>query len=105
MRPVDITLTTVTSSAWVPLDTTQNPASISIGCRVIGTATYGVEYTYDDPFNTTPVAFGYLTQIPSGSTANKDVIGLTGPVRAVRLTTAAVTGGGVKMTVLQGLGL
>lgn len=105
MRPVDITLTAPGTSAWVPLDVTQNPASISIGCRVIGTATYGVEYTYDDPFNTTPVAFGYLTQIPSGSTANKDVIGLTGPVHAVRLNASAAATGGVKMTVLQGLGL
>lgn len=106
MRPVDVTISTVTTSAWIPLDITENPASISIGCRILAgaTASYGVEYTYDDPYTTTPVAFGSLTQIPAGSTTNKDVVGLLGPVRAVRLNVTAVTGAGVKMTILQGIG-
>ncbi len=107
MRPVNVTVSTVASSAWIPLDITENPASLSIGCRILAgaTATYGVEITYDDPFDavTAPVAFGYLSDIPSGSTINKDSR-LTGPVRAARLTVAAVTGNGVKMTILQGLG-
>lgn len=108
MRPVNVTVATVSASNWLPLDITENPASISIGCRILAgaTATYGCEYTYDDIFDSTvtPVAFGSLTGIPTGSTTSKDVIGLTGPVRAVRLNVAAVTGSGVKMTILQGLG-
>jgi hypothetical protein len=108
MRPVNVTIATISVGNWIPLDVTENPASIAIGCRILAaaTATYGVEYTYDDPFDTVtaPVAFGYLTGIPSGTVASKDTA-LTSPVRAVRLNVSAVTGAGVKMTVLQGLGL
>jgi hypothetical protein len=107
MRPVNVTVNTVAASAWIPLDVTENPASTQIGCRVLAgaTATYGVDYTYDDPFDTTtaPVVFSQLTNIPTGSTANKDQT-LSGPIRAVRLNVAAVTGAGVKMTILQGIG-
>lgn len=107
MRPVDVIVSTISSSNWIPLDITENPSSISIGCRLraAATATFGVEYTYDDPFDpvTAPVSFGYLTGIPSGTTANKDTQ-LAAPIRAVRLTVTAVTGSGVKMTILSGLG-
>jgi len=105
MRPVNQTVTTVTAGAWIPLDVTQNPFSCSVGCRNLGGATYGVDYTYDDPFDAVnaPVVFGQLTNIPTGSTTNKDQF-LTSPIRAVRLN-VAVAGSGVKMTVIQGLGL
>lgn len=105
MRPVNQTVTTVTSGAWIPLDVTQNPFSASVGCRNLGGATYQVDYTYDDPFDAAvaPVVFGQLTNIPVGSTTNKDQF-LTSPIRAVRLT-VTVAGSGVKLTVIQGLGL
>jgi hypothetical protein len=106
MRPVNQTVSTVTSGPWIPLDITQNPFSCSVGCRVLTGSTYQVDYTYDDPFDTVtvPVAFGQLTNMPAGSTANKDQF-LTAPIRAVRLTVTVAAGNGVKMTVIQGLGL
>lgn len=105
MRPVNQTVTTVASGAWLPLDITQNPFSCAVGCRNLGGATYQVDYTYDDPFDAVnaPAVFGQLTNMPVGSTTNKDQP-LTAPVRAVRLT-VTVAGSGVKLTVLQGLGL
>jgi hypothetical protein len=64
-----------------------------------------VDYTYDDPFDAVnaPVVFGQLANLPVGSTTNKDQF-LTSPIRAVRLT-VTVAGSGVKLTVIQGLGL
>lgn len=106
MRPATLSLnaSATGASAWLPLDITENPTSLSIGVTITATATYGVEYTYDDPFSASPapVAFGYLTDIPSGTTANKDAR-FTAPVRAVRLNVAANTGN-VKLTALQGIG-
>ena len=105
MCPVNQTVTTVSSGAWIPLDITQNPFSCSVGVRNLGGATYQVDYTYDDPFDTVnvPVVFGQLSGIPASTTANKDQF-LTSPIRAVRLT-VTVAGSGAKMTVIQGLGL
>ena len=105
MRPVNQTVTTVASGAWIPLDVTQNPFSCSVGCRNLGGATYQADYTYDDPLDSTvtPAVFGQLTNIPASTTTNKDQF-LTAPIRAVRLT-VTVAGSGVKMTVVQGLGL
>lgn len=106
MRPVNQTVNTVSSGPWLPLDVTQNPFSCAVGCRVLAASTYQVDYTYDDPFDpvNAPVVFGQLTGVPAGSTTNKDQT-LTAPVRAVRLTVAVASGAGVKMTVIQGLGL
>ena len=106
MRPVNQIINTVTSGPWIPLDITQNPFNAAVGCRVLAASTYQVDYTYDDPFDTVtaPTVFGQLTNIPVGSTANKDQQ-LVAPVRAVRLTVTVASGAGVKMTVLQGLGL
>jgi hypothetical protein len=105
MRPVNRTITTITADVWVPLDVTQNPFLCQVGCRNLGGATYQVDYTYDDPFDAVnaPVVFGQLTNMPAGSTTSKDQT-LTGAVRAVRLN-VTVAGSGVKMTVIQGLGL
>lgn len=105
MRPVNQIVTTVTAGAWIPLDITQNPFNCSVGCRNLGGATYQVDYTYDDPFDavTQPVVFGQLTNMPAGTTTSKDQQ-LQAPVRAIRLN-VTIAGSGVKMTVLQGLGL
>jgi hypothetical protein len=104
MRPAVLSSTTTGTTAWLPLDITENPSSLAIGVTISATASYGVEYTYDDPFVTSPapVAFGFLTGIPSGTTTNKEHVSTT-PVRAVRLNIASNTGT-VKLTALTGLG-
>lgn len=104
MRPVNQTVTTAASGAWIPLDITEQPFNCTVACRNLGGATYQVDYTYDDIFDTavTPAVFGQLSGIPASTTTNKDQF-LTAPIRAVRLT-VTVAGSGVKMTVLQGLG-
>jgi hypothetical protein len=105
MRPVNQTVSTVSSGTWIPLDVTQNPFSCSVGCLVLAASTYQVDYTYDDPFDTVnvPVVFGQLSGIPAATAVSKDQF-LTAPIRAVRLTLTVASGAGVKMTVIQGLG-
>jgi hypothetical protein len=107
MRPAVLskTASSTGTTAWLPLNITQNPFSCSIGVVLSATGTYGVEYTYDDPFDTvtSPVVFGTLTGLSAGTTTNKDVF-LTAPVRAVRLNVTVNTDV-VKLTALQGLGL
>lgn len=106
MRPASVskTASATGTTAWLPLDITQNPFNASLNVKLSATATYGVEYTYDDVFDSTvtPTAWP-LTAIPAGSTTNKDA-GLTAPIRAVRLNVAANTGS-VTLTAIQGLGL
>ncbi len=104
MRPVVVKKEASATGAtpWVPLDFTQNILNVGIGVTLDATATFGVEVTYDDVFDTTvtPVAMPW-GDIPAGTTANI-FKPLNTPVRAVRLNVAANTGN-VKMTVIQGI--
>ena len=102
MRPKKVTVTGVAASNWLPVDYKQDPMNLGVGCVVVsGTATYSVEYTFDDVFDTTvtPVAFA-LSTITAATTSKDGVINT--PVRAIRLN---VTGGAspvVSMTMIQG---
>jgi hypothetical protein len=102
MRPKKITVTGTGQSAWIPVDYKQDPCNIGLAGTVSATATYGVEHTFDDIYDTavTPIAFPNAT-IPAGTTANKDG-NIAFPVRAVRLNVAASTGS-VSLTIIQGL--
>lgn len=102
MRPKKITVSAVTASAWLPVDYKQDPMNLSVGCVVVsGTATYSVEYTYDDIFDTTvtPVAFS-LSTITAQTTSKDGAINL--PVRAIRLNVTAGISPVVTMTMIQG---
>jgi len=104
MTPQVISLSSLGSTAWIPVDYKQNPFNIGLACVVSNTPnlTYQVEFTLDDIFNTsiTPTAFTHslLVGKPSDFSSNQTV-----PVRAIRLTTTAYTSGTVTLTVLQGV--
>jgi len=68
---------------------------------VSGTATYTVQHTFDDVFDTsvTPVAFDNASI--AAQTTNKDG-NYAFPVRALRLTVTAGAAPVVKLTILQG---
>jgi|SRR5215831_18836782 len=75
MRTVRLTTNGVSVSAVCPIDQYQNPTSIALGVIVTGSATYTVEYTYDDVFSPTfnPAAatwFPHPTLVTQ--TTNKD---------------------------------
>jgi len=104
MTPQVISLSSLGSTAWIPVDYKQNPFNIGLACVVSNTPnlTYQVEFTLDDIFNTsiTPTAFTHslLVGKTSDFSSNQTV-----PVRAIRLTTTAYTSGTVTLTALQGV--
>ena len=103
MRPKKVTVTGVAISNWLPVDYKQDPMNLSVGCVLVsGTATYSVEYTYDEIFDTTvtPVAFS-LAAITAATTSKDGSI--NAPVRAIRLNVTAGSSPVVSMTMLQGL--
>jgi len=103
MRPKKVTVTGVGTSNWLPVDYKQDPMNLSTGCVLVsGTATYSVEYTYDDVFDSavTPVAFA-LAAITAATTSKDGVINQ--PVRAIRLNVTGGTSPVVSMSMIQGL--
>jgi len=104
MTPQVISLSSLGSTAWIPVDYKQNPFNISIACVVSDTPnlTYQVEFTLDDIFNPaiTPKAFVHNTI--TGRTSDFSAT-QTQPIRAIRITTTAYISGTVTMTALQGI--
>lgn len=101
MRPKKVTVTGVAASPWIPVDYKQDPMNVGVGCVVSATATYSVEYTLDDVFDTTVTPVAFVLSSISAATTSKDGV-INTPVRAVRLNVSASTGS-VYMNVIQGL--
>ena len=103
MRAQSVTLSSATTSNAIPMDYAIAPFSVSLAGVVTGTATWKVQYTYDDVFNpnVTPNWFDHATL--TGKTANADGT-ITNPVKAVRLNVTAYTNGTITLTILQGRG-
>ena len=92
------------TAAPVILDWTLVPFNASFAVEMQGntTATFGVQFTLDDPTTATPKWF-YDSNVGQNSTATF-VGNYIAPVRAVRLETVSLTSGGsIIFAVLQGL--
>ena len=103
MRPVRVTLTAPGVSAPIILDHYRSPFSVGVGVTLSGTASYSVEYTYDDVFSGTfnpGTAQWFVTSgIPASTATSKDGV-ISSPVMAVRLNAVSLSGT-LTMTVLQ----
>jgi hypothetical protein len=103
MRPQVITQTGTGTTAWIPVDYKQSPFAIGLGVVInSGTATYTVEHTFDDIFDSTVTATAFPHPTVAAQTTNKDG-NYAFPVRAIRLNVTAGTSPVVTMTALQGL--
>lgn len=102
MRPTSVTVSSATSSAWIPVDYTQNNFNVGIFISMTGTATWSVQVTSDNIFDptVTPVAIAALSPLDTNTT--NEIGSITTPVRAIRLNVSAWTSGDVVMTVVQG---
>lgn len=94
------TVSSQTTSPWIPLDDNQAAFSATVAVAVSGTLTYTVEFTLDniqDPA-VTPVAFpiGLVGETASNTTFIKS------PVKAIRLNVTAFTSGSATIGVRQG---
>jgi len=94
------TVSSQTTSPWIPLDDNQAAFSATIAVAVSGTLTYSVEFTLDnvqDPA-VTPVAFpiGLVGETTSNTTFIKS------PVKAIRLNVTSFTSGSATIGARQG---
>ena len=48
MNVSKVSVTGVGTSAWIPVDYTQNAFAIGFGCVTSGAVTYDVQHTFDD---------------------------------------------------------
>lgn len=105
MRPISKSYNSTGAKEWIPLDYIQTPFNVGVNVNLVGagTATYGVELTFDNVFDpaVTPVAIPFAS-IPTGTTADA-YAGLTVPCMALRLNVAALSGS-IELKVFQGLG-
>lgn len=101
MRLQSVTLSSVTTSAPIPLDRSANPFSVGLVIEVTGTNTSKVQLTLDDIYDptVTPVWFDHttLTNI-SATTSGNIAFNCT----AIRLNLTAFTSGTAVLKVLQG---
>ena len=100
MRPQVVTLSAVADSAPIPMDWTQDPFAIGLGLIFTGTATAGVQHTFDDILSgVTPTWYDHSTLV--AKTTNTDG-NYAFPVTAIRLHVTAWTSGNVTLNILQG---
>lgn len=104
MRTVKITHTGVGASDPVVVDYIGVPSEISWAVNTKGApATYSIQYTPDDVFNT-PAADVVWFDDPNGTALAANAINVIKmPVRAVRLNVASGAAGGVDFTINQGV--
>jgi len=105
MRPITVALNSISVSNPIVLDRGRVPTNVAIGVKItVGTATYSVQYTYDDPFAVgfNPSTAKWFTHSTLSALSADGDGNIAFPARAVRLNVAAVGGGGiVTMTLIQ----
>lgn len=100
MRSVQ-TLSSVTTSDWIPVNWKQKDFKVGIGVAVTGTNTSKVEVCHENILaGETPVPMDHATMV---SMTASEAGAQTTPVTGIRLNCTAYTSGAVTMTVLQGV--
>jgi len=100
MNASKVAVTGVGTSAWIPVDFTQNAFAIGFGCVTSGTVTYDVQHTFDNIYDSTVTPTAFTHSSVTGKTANQDG-NYAFPIKAIRLNVTAGTGT-VTITILQG---
>lgn len=108
MRPVRTTVSSITVSTPIPLDVNQAPFAVGLATILLsGTATWTVQYTFDDVWaDTFDASTATWFDHPSitAKSANTDS-NLAFPCTAVRLKVTAVGPGSVQLVVIQATGM
>jgi len=103
MRPFTKTLTVTGSTAWLPINYSQNAFNMGVQVVTSGGASivWAVEITNDNIYDSaiTPIATAAPAPMDTGTVT--EIGNITIPCRAIRLT-ATITSGTVTMTVIQG---
>lgn len=104
MRPIRVTVSGVAASPPIAISNYNAPCNVGLGVKISATATYTVQFTFDDIFASNFVAGSAVWYNSSdtgvvAATANA-MSNLAFPVTAVRVNVTASTGT-VTMTVIQ----
>jgi|SRR5579859_1114177 len=103
MRRVVNTVTGVANSPVIPMDQRAQFFNVGIAVTVSATATYNVQYTLDDIYNSAITPTWFTMAAPfTGASANASG-NFTIPCSAIRLNVTASTGS-VTITLLQSTG-
>lgn len=94
------TVSSQTTSGWIPMDDNQAAFNASVAVAVSGTLTYSVEFTLDNVQDPTITPTVFSTTLV-GATASQS-LAVHYPVKAFRLNVTAFTAGSATITVLQG---
>lgn len=98
----DIGWTSLASTPWIPLDVLQAHFAVGVGVVLVsGSVNYDLERTYDEIDTNTAAQVAYNDGTMAGKTASSEV-GLSTPVKAIRLDINSHTSAVVRFTVLQG---
>ena len=94
MPAVNWTVTGIGTSPIYACDHFQAPFNVGIGVSISATATYTVEYTFDDIMANDYVAASgtWFTETTFGTASTKKSISFTIPCRGIRLNVSASTG-------------
>lgn len=105
MRPINVTVSSQTTSAVIPLDTYQDPFNVGVGVKLSAGAslTYTVQHTFDnvqakdfDPSTATWYSNSSLVTKTASADGNYAF-----PVTAIRLNVTIWASGTATMTVIQ----
>ena len=99
-RPTTVTVSSATSSAWIPVDWRSTPFNLSFAVIMTGTLTYKVEHTLDDIFDPAVTPSPLTHEFITASTTSDDG-NYAYPIRAIRLTISSYTSGSATMSVIQ----
>lgn len=94
------TVSSQTTSAWIPMDDNQAAFNASVAVTVSGTLTYSVEFTLDNVQDPTITPTAFSTTLTGATTSQS--LAVHYPVKAFRLNVTAFTSGSAIITVLQG---
>lgn len=102
MKLTTITATGVSRSNVCAVDDFQAPFNIGIGAKLTGTATFNIEYSFDDPMADGYTAAGATWYIASGFSGLSASTGgaFTVPCKAISINITASTGT-VTATIVQ----
>lgn len=102
MKLTTITATGVSRSNVCAVDDFQTPFNIGIGAKLTGTATFNIEYSFDDPMADGYTAAGATWYIASGFSGVSASTGgsFTIPCKAISINITASTGS-VTATIIQ----
>ena len=94
MPNISLTVTGTGTSSVISLDNMTNPFNIGVGVNISATATYTVEYTFDDisADSFSAASATWFTETQFGTASAKKAVQFVIPCRGIRLNVSASTG-------------